>query len=196
MCLYISDRVRTVFSFTHRVCLFLPAQAAKRGILTPGRGRGAQARGRGSARGRGRGIRGRPRGAPTHSVVDHRPRALEISGFTEADRVDLLPHFAVSLTHTHTHCDLFIFFPTVLKSIETPKEHVNNIPECLREQEVYVLPPVLVCKRAWVFVSRQQFGEIEDCQMEDSSLGAIITFRTRAEAEQVDTLVTHRIMPF
>lgn len=101
----------------------LQLEAAKRGILTPGRGRGAQARGRGSARGRGRGVRGRPRGAPTHSVVDHRPRALEISGFTEADRVDLLPHFA-------------------------------------------------------------QFGEIEDCQMEDSSLGAIITFRSRAEAEQ------------
>lgn len=89
------------------VCLlslppFLPHQAAKRGILTPGRGRGAHARGRGSARGRGRGVTGRSRGFPTHSVVDHRPRALEISGFTEADRVDLLPHFAVSLKHTHS----------------------------------------------------------------------------------------------
>lgn len=39
-----------------------------------------------------------------------------------------------------------------------------------------------------VFVSYQQFGEIEDCQMEDSSLSAVITFRTRAEAEQVHTL--------
>lgn len=58
-----------------------------------------------------------------HAVVDHRPRALEISGFTEADRVDLLPHFA-------------------------------------------------------------QYGEIEDCQMEDSSLSAIITYKSRAEAEQ------------
>lgn len=38
------------------------------------------------------------------------------------------------------------------------------------------------------FVSYQQFGEIEDCQMEDSSLSAVITFRTRAEAEQVHTL--------
>ncbi|TSK42112.1 Neurobeachin-like protein 1 [Bagarius yarrelli] len=101
----------------------LQLEAAKRGILTPGRGRGAHARGRGTARGRGRGARGRPRGIPTHSVVDHRPRALEISGFTEGDRVDLLPHFA-------------------------------------------------------------QFGEIEDCQMEDSGLSAVITFRTRAEAEQ------------
>ncbi|KAL0190332.1 hypothetical protein M9458_013030, partial [Cirrhinus mrigala] len=79
--------------------------------------------GRGALRSRGRGIRGRGRGVPTHAVVDHRPRALEISGFTEADRVDLLPHFA-------------------------------------------------------------QYGEIEDCQMEDSSLSAIITYKTRAEAEQ------------
>ncbi|XP_062854245.1 RNA-binding protein 26-like [Trichomycterus rosablanca] len=99
----------------------LQLEAAKRGILTSGRGRGTHARGRGSARGRG--IRGRPRGAPTHAVVDHRPRALVIGGFAEADRVDLLPHFA-------------------------------------------------------------QFGEIEDCQMNDSSLSAIITFRTRTEAEQ------------
>uniref|UniRef100_A0A8C2IGE2 RNA-binding protein 26 n=1 Tax=Cyprinus carpio TaxID=7962 RepID=A0A8C2IGE2_CYPCA len=96
----------------------LQLEAAKRGLLTPGRGRGAHGRGRGALRSRGRG-----RGVPTHSVVDHRTRALEISGFTEADRVDLLPHFA-------------------------------------------------------------QYGEIEDCQMEDSSLSAIITYKTRAEAEQ------------
>ena len=32
---------------------------------------------------------------PGHAVVDHRPRALEISAFTESDREDLLPHFAV-----------------------------------------------------------------------------------------------------
>uniref|UniRef100_A0A9J8D0V1 RNA binding motif protein 26 n=1 Tax=Cyprinus carpio carpio TaxID=630221 RepID=A0A9J8D0V1_CYPCA len=101
----------------------LQLEAAKRGLLTPGRGRGAHGRGRGALRSRGRGIRGRGRGVPTHAVVDHRPRALEISGFTEADRVDLLPHFA-------------------------------------------------------------QYGEIEDCQMEDSSLSAIITYKTRAEAEQ------------
>uniref|UniRef100_A0A8C1YGV8 RNA binding motif protein 26 n=1 Tax=Cyprinus carpio TaxID=7962 RepID=A0A8C1YGV8_CYPCA len=74
-------------------------------------------------RGHFRGISQRDKRVPTHAVVDHRPRALEISGFTEADRVDLLPHFA-------------------------------------------------------------QYGEIEDCQMEDSSLSAIITYKTRAEAEQ------------
>ncbi|EGV97542.1 RNA-binding protein 26 [Cricetulus griseus] len=98
-------------------------QAAKRGILSSGRGRGIHARGRGAAHGRGRG-RGRGRGVPGHAVVDHRPRALEISAFTESDREDLLPHFA-------------------------------------------------------------QYGDIEDCQIDDSSLHAIITFKTRAEAEAV-----------
>ncbi|XP_051986879.1 RNA-binding protein 26-like [Xyrauchen texanus] len=101
----------------------LQLEAAKRGLLTPGCGRGAHTRGRGALRSRGRGNRGRGRGAPAYAVVDHRPRALEISGFIEGDRVDLLPHFA-------------------------------------------------------------QFGEIEDCQMEDSSLRAIITYKSRAEAER------------
>ncbi|AWP01291.1 putative RNA-binding protein 26-like [Scophthalmus maximus] len=98
-------------------------EAAKRGLLSPGRGRGVQARGRGAPRARGRGSRGRGRGASLHAVVDHRPRALAISGFTEANCVDLLPHFA-------------------------------------------------------------QFGEIEDCQMDENNLSAVITFRTRTEAEQ------------
>lgn len=71
-------------------------QAAKRGFLSPGRGRGAHARGRGAVRARGRGSRGRGRGVPLHAVVDHRPRALKISGFIETDRIYLLPHFAVS----------------------------------------------------------------------------------------------------
>uniref|UniRef100_A0A3Q3DQF6 RNA binding motif protein 26 n=1 Tax=Hippocampus comes TaxID=109280 RepID=A0A3Q3DQF6_HIPCM len=101
----------------------LQIEAAKRGLLTPGRGRGGSARGRGAPRARGRGARGRGRGVPLHAVVDHRPRALEISAFTELERVDLLPHFA-------------------------------------------------------------QFGEIEDCQIDESSLSAVITYRTRAEAEQ------------
>ncbi|KAE8625991.1 hypothetical protein XENTR_v10006472 [Xenopus tropicalis] len=100
----------------------LQLEAAKRGILSSGRGRGIHLRGRGMIRGRGRVLHGRGRGAPVHAVVDHRPRALKISGFTEGDREDLLPHFA-------------------------------------------------------------QFGEIEDCQIDDSSLHAIITFKTRAEAE-------------
>nr|XP_033804058.1 RNA-binding protein 26 isoform X2 [Geotrypetes seraphini] len=102
----------------------LQLEAAKRGILSPGRGRGSHARGRGVLRGRsrGRGLGGRGRGVPVHAVVDHRPRALEISSFMESDREDLLPHFV-------------------------------------------------------------QFGEIEDCQIDDSSLHAVITFKTRAEAE-------------
>lgn len=77
-----------------RSCLCDSTQAAKRGILAPGRGRGLFSRGRGAVRGRG--SRGRGRGVPLHAVVDHRPRALEISGFADSDRVDLLPHFAVS----------------------------------------------------------------------------------------------------
>uniref|UniRef100_H3BD75 RNA binding motif protein 26 n=1 Tax=Latimeria chalumnae TaxID=7897 RepID=H3BD75_LATCH len=102
----------------------LQLEAAKRGILSSGRGRGAHARGRGISRGRGRGrgIRGRGRGVPAHAVVDHRPRALEVAGFLESDREDLLPHFA-------------------------------------------------------------HFGEIEDYQIDDTSLLATITYKTRAEAE-------------
>ncbi|XP_007560153.1 RNA-binding protein 26 [Poecilia formosa] len=101
----------------------LQIEAAKRGILSPGRGRGVHSRGRGTVRSRGRGSRGRGRGVPLHAVVDHRPRALEISGFTDADCVDLLPHFA-------------------------------------------------------------QFGEIEDCQIDENKLSAVVTYKTRAEAEQ------------
>uniref|UniRef100_A0A3P8XAF7 RNA binding motif protein 26 n=1 Tax=Esox lucius TaxID=8010 RepID=A0A3P8XAF7_ESOLU len=105
----------------------LQLEAAKRGILLPGRGRGGHARGRGALRSRGRGGRGRGRGRgrglPVHSTVDHRPRALEISGFSDADRQDLLPHFA-------------------------------------------------------------QFGEIEDCVVEETSCLAVITYRSRLEAEQ------------
>ncbi|XP_026234339.1 LOW QUALITY PROTEIN: RNA-binding protein 26 [Anabas testudineus] len=101
----------------------LQIEAAKRGLLSSGRGRGVHTRGRGVLRARGRGSRGRGRGVPLHAVVDHRPRALEISGFTDADHVDLLPHFA-------------------------------------------------------------QFGEIEDCQIDENNLSAVITYKTRGEAEQ------------
>ncbi|XP_034436674.1 RNA-binding protein 26 isoform X1 [Hippoglossus hippoglossus] len=99
----------------------LQIEAAKRGLLSPGRGRGVHSRGRGAHRSRGRGSRGRGRGV--HAVVDHRPRVLEISGFTEADCVDLLPHFA-------------------------------------------------------------QFGEIEDGRINENNQSAVISFKTRAEAEQ------------
>uniref|UniRef100_A0A3P8QWN4 RNA binding motif protein 26 n=1 Tax=Astatotilapia calliptera TaxID=8154 RepID=A0A3P8QWN4_ASTCA len=102
----------------------LQIEAAKRGLLSPGRGRGVHPRGRGAVRARGRGSRGRGRGVPLHAVVDHRPRALKISGFNDTDRIDLLPHFA-------------------------------------------------------------QFGEIEDCRIDEGNLSAVITYKTRAEAEQV-----------
>lgn len=82
------------------VLVLISTQAAKRGLLAPGRGRGVHTRGRGALRSRGRGTRGRGRGVPLHAVVDHRPRALEISGFADRDRVDLLPHFAVSQHRT------------------------------------------------------------------------------------------------
>ncbi|XP_078258447.1 RNA-binding protein 26 isoform X2 [Rhinoraja longicauda] len=98
----------------------LQLEAAKRGILSSVRGRGHHSRGRGGHRGRGRGRRGR--NLPFHSVVDHRPKALNISGFSEGDQDEVLPHFA-------------------------------------------------------------QFGEIEDCQIEDGSCHAIIMYKTRAEAE-------------
>ncbi|XP_029000402.1 RNA-binding protein 26 [Betta splendens] len=101
----------------------LQIEAAKRGLLSPGRGRGVHTRGRGSLRARGRGSRGRGRGAPLHAFIDHRPRALEITGFTDVDHVELLPHFA-------------------------------------------------------------QYGEIEDCQIDENNLSAVITYKTRAEAEQ------------
>ncbi|XP_062904571.1 RNA-binding protein 26 isoform X1 [Mobula hypostoma] len=100
----------------------LQLEAAKRGILSSVRGRGHNTRGRGGHRGRGRGHRGRGRSLPFHSVVDHRPKSLDISGFSEGDQDEVLPHFA-------------------------------------------------------------QFGEIEDCQIDDGSCHAIITYKTRAEAE-------------
>uniref|UniRef100_A0A8C7YR13 RNA binding motif protein 26 n=1 Tax=Oryzias sinensis TaxID=183150 RepID=A0A8C7YR13_9TELE len=101
----------------------LQIEAAKRGLLSPGRGRGVHAAGHSAVRARGRGSRGRGRGMPMHAVVDHRPRALEISGFNDEDRVNLLPHFA-------------------------------------------------------------QYGEIEDCQMDENSPTAVVTYKTRAEAER------------
>lgn len=89
-----SGKLSSNFVFCVFVFVLFFTQAAKRGILAPGRGRGLFTRGRGTARGRG--SRGRGRCAPVHAVVDHRPRALAISGFVDSDRVDLLPHFAVS----------------------------------------------------------------------------------------------------
>lgn len=101
-CLFRDISRISVLCLTSFISVFDFTQAAKRGLLAPGRGRGVHTRGRGAPRARGRGSRGRGRGVPLHAVVDHRPRALEISGFGETDRVDLLPHFAVSQQETIT----------------------------------------------------------------------------------------------
>lgn len=34
----------------------------------------------------------------------------------------------------------------------------------------------------------KQFGEIEDCQIDENNLSAVITYKSRAEAEQVSHL--------
>lgn len=36
----------------------------------------------------------------------------------------------------------------------------------------------------------KQFGEIEDCQIDENNLSAVITYKTRAEAEQVPNFFT------
>lgn len=122
----ICSRTITVpLSSVFSVCGF--NQAAKRGLLVPGRGRGGPVRGRGSLRARGRGSRGRGRGVPRHAVVDHRPRALEISGFSEADGVDLLPHFAVSLDTKHTQSTWWCIFFFWIEFIDVMFAYVDSI---------------------------------------------------------------------
>lgn len=37
----------------------------------------------------------------------------------------------------------------------------------------------------------KQFGEIEDCKIAENSLSAVITYKSRAEAEQVQLTLTH-----
>lgn len=39
-----------------------------------------------------------------------------------------------------------------------------------------------------MFSLLKQFGEIEDCQIDENNLSAVITYKTRAEAEQVGQL--------
>ncbi|XP_005996150.1 RNA-binding protein 27 [Latimeria chalumnae] len=68
----------------------LQVEAARLGILPGGRGKVVHQRGRG--RGRGRNLRGR--GALTNMVVDHRPKALTVFGFSEEEKDELLPHFS------------------------------------------------------------------------------------------------------
>lgn len=39
-----------------------------------------------------------------------------------------------------------------------------------------------------LFILLKQFGEIEDCQIDENNLTAVITYKSRAEAEQVSSL--------
>lgn len=36
-----------------------------------------------------------------------------------------------------------------------------------------------------LFILLKQFGEIEDCQIDENNLSAVVTYKSRAEAEQV-----------
>ncbi|XP_016392580.1 RNA-binding protein 27 isoform X3 [Sinocyclocheilus rhinocerous] len=69
----------------------LQVEATRLGLIPAGRGKPPAAPSRGRGRGRGRSLRGR--GGGNHMVVDHRPRALTIIGFTQEEKEELMPHF-------------------------------------------------------------------------------------------------------
>ncbi|TRY58110.1 hypothetical protein DNTS_025528, partial [Danionella cerebrum] len=69
----------------------LQVEATRLGLIPAGRGKPGQAPVRGRGRGRGRSLRGR--GAANHMVIDHRPRALTVVGFTQEEKDELVPHF-------------------------------------------------------------------------------------------------------
>ncbi|KAA0720438.1 RNA-binding protein 27 [Triplophysa tibetana] len=69
----------------------LQVEATRLGLIHAGRGKPTTAQTRGRGRGRGRSLRGR--GGGNHMVVDHRPRAINIFGFTQEEKEELLPHF-------------------------------------------------------------------------------------------------------
>ncbi len=79
---------------SYTLCIEI-TQATRLGLITAGRGKPPAAPSRGRGRGRGRGLRGR--GGGNHMVVDHRPRALTIIGFTQEEKEELMPHFVVRL---------------------------------------------------------------------------------------------------
>lgn len=69
----------------------LQVEAKRLGLLPGGRAKPPVSASR--SRGRGRGRSGRGRGAPSHMVVDHRPRTLAILGVTQEEKEELMPHF-------------------------------------------------------------------------------------------------------
>lgn len=77
------------------------SQAKRLGLIHAGRGKPTTAQTRGRGRGRGRSLRGR--GGGNHMVVDHRPRAINIFGFTQEEKEELLPHFVVRLLHLFSY---------------------------------------------------------------------------------------------
>uniref|UniRef100_A0A8C1S9H2 RNA binding motif protein 27 n=1 Tax=Cyprinus carpio TaxID=7962 RepID=A0A8C1S9H2_CYPCA len=72
----------------------LQVEATRLGLISAGRGKPPAAPSRGRGRGRGRSLRGR--GGGNHMVVDHRPRALTIIGFTQEEKEELMPHFVAA----------------------------------------------------------------------------------------------------
>lgn len=54
--------------------------------------------------------------------MDHRPRALEISAFTESDREDLLPHFAVL-----SHCPVKQILITIVGIMDILKGEIMKM---------------------------------------------------------------------
>uniref|UniRef100_A0A8C9S1L7 RNA binding motif protein 27 n=1 Tax=Scleropages formosus TaxID=113540 RepID=A0A8C9S1L7_SCLFO len=90
----------------------LQVEAARLGLIPPGRGKVALSRGRG--RGQGRSARGR--GGGNHMVVDHRPKALAIHGVTKEEKDELMSHFVkfgeIEELHDHDTASVVLTFKT------------------------------------------------------------------------------------
>uniref|UniRef100_UPI00358FFD55 RNA-binding protein 26-like isoform X2 n=1 Tax=Myxine glutinosa TaxID=7769 RepID=UPI00358FFD55 len=83
----------------------LQLEAAQLGIIGPGRGRGGLLAERGRVRGRGRGFRGRGRMTLGHTALDHRPKALQVSGMAPGEQEELLQHFKLFCEVEEMSCD-------------------------------------------------------------------------------------------
>lgn len=92
----------------------LQVEATRLGLISAGRGKPPAAPSRGRGRGRGRSLRGR--GGGNHMVVDHRPRALNIIGFTQEEKEELMPHFVkfgeIEELHDHDATSVVMTFKT------------------------------------------------------------------------------------
>ncbi|XP_058614623.1 RNA-binding protein 27 isoform X2 [Onychostoma macrolepis] len=92
----------------------LQVEATRLGLIPAGRGKPPAAPSRGRGRGRGRSLRGR--GGGNHMVVDHRPRALTIIGFTQEEKEELMPHFVkfgeIEELHDHDATSVVMTFKT------------------------------------------------------------------------------------